>query len=188
MITSDPKTGLQRNAQWSPIYDVNTVLLAAVNFPTSQAFFTTHTKSTNGRQVTNMDKAGELASPQKFTVHAIRLLVASTLIVELTGLLANMAVFMEVSGKIVCEGLVEYFSAGAGAWAQSQEAGTGTGDVHQNGVPDARSVVMFPSPYQIPIEAGEPFRVVLEGAGFALTGASIVTKCILEGVHEWPLN
>jgi len=187
MITSD-KNGLQRNAQWSPIYDCNTVLLAAVNFPTSQSFFNTHTVAANGRQVTNMDEAGKMSAPQKFTVHAIRLIVVSTLIVELTGLLANMALWMSVSGKVVCEGLIEYFSAGAGAWAQSQEAGTGTGDVHQNGVPDARSVVMFPAPYVIPLEPGEPFRVVLEGAGFALTGASIVTKCILEGVHEWPIN
>ena len=177
----------QANAQWSPLYDTATIADAA-STGASIAFFSARTKSANGRAITNMDKAGELPAGQRFTVFSPRLFLLNCGKLDIIELMTKFAAYLEVSGKVVAEGSIEYWAAGAGIHgAVSTTQTTTTLENWGNGVPDARAVVMFPDRYAIAIEAGEPFKLVLEGTAFT-ADAAMVIRAILEGVREWPIN
>lgn len=194
MIFTDPKSGQQLNAWWSPLYDTQAVLIAAVNFPAQLQFFN-HTRGVAGRAVTNLERANEVVPPQRHEVLGIRAVLCTDtagtpgLLEDLVDLQRNYGVVMEVSGKSVFEGTFEYCTAGMGPHVGPQGAGAGTLDSAVNGVPAASAAVMFPERLAIPLEGGEPFTVRLEGTPFALSSSvATVVRIYLEGIHFWPIN
>lgn len=181
MVTAD-----QLQARYSPLYDTKSVAGSA-STGASLTFFQ-NLMSTSGRAITNMKKAGELPAPERFEVYALRLALLECGGGDIQDLYQGFGVEMKVSGKTVLEGPIEYFAGGAGIYGfATTTATTTTISQLSNGVPDPRAVALMPAGYQIPIEAGEPFEVVLSGTAFT-AAAAIVIRAMLEGIHYWPIN
>lgn len=173
--------GDKYNAQWSPLYDTKTIAAGATG---AVITFFAQLRSIVGRAVTNMTKANELPAGERFEAFSLRLLLLNCAKADIFALYTGFGAIMKVSGKTLLEAPVDYLPGGGGITGEDNTAAT----MHYtNGVADPRAVVMFPDLYKIPIEAGEPFEIALEGTSF-VASATMVIRAVLEGVHFRPIG
>jgi len=168
-------------AVYQPLWSTRDIAAEAIG--STLVFFNFAQDSTNGIEMTNMRKAGELAAGESFDVYAMRAVFLSFTQADIEGILKNYALRLYVSNTVQLEGPVEYFAGGAGPVVTFDAASAGTSNVALNGVPDPRATAQMPPEYIVRITAGQTFRVQLEGTSYTQTEAARL-RIILEGVYR----
>lgn len=166
----------------SPLFDTYAVAAAAAVSAEYDMFGQIRGSSSIGPNTTNMTKAFELPSIEKFVVKSMRAVFVGCALADLISFSKNYVMRLIVGGKTYLEAPAEYFAGGAGVtgYAAIPDAGTATSN-YSNGVPDPRAI-MTTTGYEIPISGGTPFRVKLLGTSFNAS-AAFVLRVYLDGLY-----
>lgn len=170
---------------YRPLWD--TMTLAAEAMGTMKQFFTTPMSSTKGIELTNLNKAGELAAGERFDVYAMRIVLhAFQNQLDIEGIMTSYAARLYISNVVQLEGPVEYFAAGAGVQGMLDGAAAAAVCL-SNGIADPRATAQMPPDFIVQIPTGSNFKVQLEGSSYTMTSTGTI-RIMLEGVFTEPIE
>jgi hypothetical protein len=159
-----------------PLYDTYTAAQGAT-LPATINLFSTGLKDGKTLNQTNLDKGGELVSPERATVFGVRVIFFATAEDDIAGILANYALKIQVSGQDQLRSPIELLPACAGI--------SGSTTKTQNGALNAVAF-QLPEGFEIDIEGGNIFNVQLVGAAaYVLTDGTLGVgiKVVLDSLH-----
>jgi hypothetical protein len=164
------------NVLREPLYDTYTAAQGAT-LPSIINLFTQGLTDNKTLNQTNLDKGGELVSPERATIFGVRVIFFDTAEDDLNAILKNYALHIEVAGVDALNSPIELLPACAGIAGSTTKTQNGA----LNAVP-----FQLAEEYEIDIEGGQIFKVQLLGAAaLALTDGTLGCgfKVVLDAIH-----
>lgn len=173
------------DVQHEPIYDTVTIAAAgAVNSTTTALFTNVGPAAGKTLADTNLTRAGELPSPEAFSIMAFRIYWNSDILrADLNTLLTNFAFQFVLGQKPYNTGPLWYYTAGAGIDGFTTRTSE---SAYTNGLPSREAIRHLHIP--IVIENTLGFSASLQGTAFNLAagaagGTGLRLTCLLDGLH-----
>jgi len=172
-----------RDEQQTPLDDTYSASAGAIG--NSITFFTSRTKGANGREVTNIEQAGQIPNGNRFRIFGMGFASLGNSYADLLNLTLKYSAVLKIGTKEYLEAPIDFFPGGTGISGFAATTVTATTiSAINNGTPSPTSVQMLSPENSIDLPGGVGFNVSLLGtSGFTATTA-INLRCYLIGVWE----